>query len=96
MRYALYFEFAADPKKVYERNEKILTDKEKNPDDYPEDVIPCQGHIFGKQAGFYLVEGTYEQVFHFIQAWKGTKDFNVVPVTDAYKLAPLAKKAHSI
>lgn len=96
MRYALYFEFVADPKQVYERNQKMEADREKNPDEYPKDVIPCQGHLFGKQAGFYLVEGTHEQVFRFIQAWKGTKKFRVVPVTDADKLAPIAKEAHNL
>lgn len=55
-----------------------------------------RAHLFGKQAGFYLVEGTHEQVFLFIQAWKGTKEFKVVPVTDAEKLSPMVKKAHNI
>ena len=70
--------------------------RERNPDNYPKDIIPCQGHVFGRPAGFFLVEGTQEQVFHFVQAWKGTKDFEVVPVVDAAELGPLMRKAHSV
>jgi hypothetical protein len=97
MRYALYFEFdPSDGPKVYERNEKIHADRAKNPDKYPKDVYPVQGHLFGKPAGFYVVEGTHEQVFNFVHAWMGYKRFRVEPVKFAEDLRGMQKKAIDI
>jgi len=97
MRYALYFEFdIKEANEVFERNDKIQADKAKHPDKYPKDVFPPQGHLFGKPAGFYVVEGTPEQVFNFTQAWMGLKRFKVEPVTTADELPEMARKAFNI
>ena len=97
MRYALYFEFdVREAKEVFERNDKIQADTAKHPDKYPKDVYPPQGHLFGKPAGFYLVEGTPEQVFNFTQAWMGLKQFRVEAITDADDLPDMARKAFNI
>ncbi len=97
MRYALYFEFEiAELKKAAERNEKIEADRAKNPDKYPTDVFPPQGHLFGKPGGFYIVEGTKEQVFYYLQSWVGLKKFRVEPITDTGSLSKMARKAHNL
>lgn len=97
MRYTLYFEFdLREAKKVFERNEKIQADKAKHPEKYPKDVYPPQGHLFGKPAGFYLVEGTPEQVFNFTQAWMGLKLFRVEAVRDAESLPEMTKRVFDI
>ena len=97
MRYALYFEFQiAEAKKVWERNEKIEADRVKNPNKYPKNVFPPQGHLFGEPAGFYIVEGTQEQVFYYTQAWMGLKKFIVEPIADADNLPNMARKAHNL
>jgi len=97
MRYALYFEFdIAEIKKAWERNEKIEADRAKNPEKYPKNVFPPQGHLFGKPGGFYIVEGTQEQVFYYTQAWMGLKKFKVEPIRDTADLSSIARKAHSL
>ncbi len=97
MRYALYFEFnLREAKEVFEISKKIKINKEKNPDDYPKDIFPPQGHLFGKPAGFYLVEGTPKQIFHFTNAWKGLKQFRIEAVRDTKGMPEMTNKALDI
>ena len=97
MRCALYFEFeVADSEKVYEANDKIQAHKAKNPDKYPKDIFPPQGHLFGKPSGFYIVEGTQEQVFQFVQAWAPYKKIRVELIKDAMELPNLGRLARNI
>jgi hypothetical protein len=94
MRYALYYEFdLREAKDVFAISKKIREDKAINPDNYPKDIFPPQGHIFGKPAGFYLVEGTSEQVFHFTKAWNGLKTFRVEAIRDTKGMPEMTTKA---
>ena len=97
MRYALFFEFdIREANEVFERAKKIQSDKAKKPGDYPKDIFPPQGYIFGKPAGFYLVEGTPEQVFHFTKAWKGLKQFRIEAIMDTKGMPEMTNKALNI
>jgi len=92
MKYLVFWEFKAeDGPKVTETAQKLREAMKKNPEKYPKVLFPSHLMI-GERKGFYVIEGTPEQMMKTVLFYGATMKFKFTPIVKSSEMAEAAQR----